>query len=88
MEETTGTQHPDPAKKGVRISAARYRDVREELTFAELTAEARRRLGPGFPRSVPWYVITVKLDLEARGELNCDRSAGPQRIRRREGCRP
>jgi len=39
-------------------------------TFAELTDDVVkiiRKKMPGFKRSVPWYTISVRLDLETRG---------------------
>ena len=41
-------------------------------TFTELTDDVvkiiRKKL-PGFKRSIPWYTISVRLDLETRGKV-------------------
>jgi hypothetical protein len=39
-------------------------------TFTELTDDVEktiRKKMPGFKRSIPWYTISVRLDLETRG---------------------
>jgi hypothetical protein len=39
-------------------------------TFAELTDDVVkiiRKKMPGFKRSIPWYTISIRLDLETRG---------------------
>lgn len=91
MEERILAQHPDPTKQGVRISRAKYDTVRTAilealrdggpLTFEELTDAVEARLAGHFDGSVSWYVTTVKLDLEARGEVERTPGAGPQQIR-------
>jgi hypothetical protein len=43
-----------------------------------LGAEALENLG-----SVTWYTVTVKLDLEARGEIERVPRSRPQRVRRK-----
>lgn len=40
------------------------------MTFTELTdavVKIIRKKVPGFKRSIPWYTISVRLDLETRG---------------------
>ena len=76
MDEKTHTLNPDPAKKGAHINKQKYDqrrrailDIlteREALTFTQLSHEVENRLCGSFDGSVPWYVVSVKLDLEAR----------------------
>ena len=90
MEEKIQTIHPDPAKRGVHISKAKYDLVRStvlevlgergELTFTQLSQEVEQRLSGHFDGSIPWYTISVQLDLEARQVV--ERTAeSPHRIR-------
>jgi hypothetical protein len=84
------TQHPT-GKAGVNIARFKYDAVRSamldaigdhgELAFKELAGEVRRRLAPEFEGSVSWYVTTVKLDLEARGEIERIPNQRPQKLR-------
>ena len=90
------TLHPDPTKSMPAIEAWKYEAVRkailkvvpkkgEGLLFKELPGRVRgllsadelSRLG-----SVSWYTTTVKLDLEARGELERVPGSRPQRLLR------
>lgn len=94
MEERILAQHPDPNKHGVRISRAKYDVVRAAirdslrdagpLGFEGLSRAVETKLAGGFDGSVSWYVTTVKLDLEARGEVERLPGSGPQLIRLRE----
>lgn len=78
-EETIETLHPDASKQGVRISREKYELVltailtflraRGALPFTELGNLVEDALLPTFDGSVMWYFTTVKLDLEARGEI-------------------
>jgi hypothetical protein len=86
--------HPDPEKAGVRILRWKYDAVRKAilevvpkeepgLPFKELSGQVRSSL----PKqaladlgSVSWYTTTVKLDLEARGEIARVKGARPQRL--------
>ena len=89
MERVT-TLHPQPGKLGTSIDAARYHTVRSaihqvleeqgDLSFTELTEEVAALLGSSFDGSIPWYVTTVKLDLEARREIICYRGGKRQII--------
>ena len=43
-------------------------------TFTELTDDVVkiiRKKMPGFKKSIPWYTISVRLDLESRGIVEC-----------------
>lgn len=90
MDEKILTLHPDPGKQGVRIERARYDWVaqaildalgeRGEITFMELVQEFEAKLQSRFQGSIPWYVTTVKLDLEARGKIVRLPGSQPQRL--------
>ena len=88
------TLHPDPSKSGPRILRWKYETVRRAILSAlpadepgflfkdlngavrgALTEDERGALG-----SASWYVVTVKLDLEARGEVSRVPGAQPQRL--------
>jgi hypothetical protein len=93
-EERVQTLHPDPKKSGPRILRWKYEAVRRAilnilptaepgLPFRELTGGVRDRLSGeelGALGSASWYVVTVKLDLEARGEVSRLPGGGPQRL--------
>jgi hypothetical protein len=91
VDEKIMTLHPDPGKQGVRIDRAKYDQVAEaiqdalrehgELTFMELVQVVEAKLQAQFSGSISWYVITVKLDLEARGKIARAPKAKPQRVR-------
>jgi hypothetical protein len=84
------TLHPE-GKQGVNIAREKYDTVREaiidalsrhgEMTYGHLTEEVHRKLEGGFEGSVNWYVVTVKLDLEARGVVKRLPGRSPQRLR-------
>ena len=83
------TLHP-AGKAGVNIDKRKYETVRAvirqalqahgTLTFTELVEEAGRKLEGSFAGSISWYVTTVKLDLEARGEIARVPKSRPQRL--------
>ena len=87
MSDTIHTQHPDPQKQGVNISKAKYDLIRGEIigflgaagpsSLQEITRAVAERVGDSFEGSIGWYVTTVKLDMESRNELICDRSKSP-----------
>lgn len=76
MEEKILACHPEKGKQGVKISKAKYEQMRAvlvkilrargEITFTELAVAANEHLQGKFDGSIMWYVTTVKLDLEAR----------------------
>ena len=92
--ERIQTLHPDPSKGGPRIIRWKYEAVREAileavpreppgLPFKELPAKVRSTLDSRILAdlgSVAWYTVTVKLDLEARGELARVEGARPQHL--------
>lgn len=85
------TRHPEEGKSGVNIDKAKYDVVRDailastrthgEISFQDLTDEVRQKLEGSFEGSIPWYVVTVKLDLEARGEIERIPNRSPQYLR-------
>lgn len=95
MEEKILTKHPEPGKSGVNISKQKYDVIGEtilesirahgEITFTDLTQDVKKRLEGTFEGSIPWYVTTVKLDLEARGLIERVPGSGPQQLRLVEG---
>lgn len=95
-ESTVLCKTPTPGKKGTRIAEWKYDCIkrailkaipknRTGIAFKELlkrvekslTTEQRNTLG-----STTWYTVTVKLDMEVRGELERIADVSPQRIRR------
>ena len=95
LEEKILTQHPEPGKSGVNINKQKYDVILEailesirthgEITFADLTEDVQKGLEGKFEGSIPWYVTTVKLDLEARGLIERVPGSGPQQLRLVEG---
>jgi hypothetical protein len=90
MDEKIMTLHPE-GKQGTRILKSRYDMIRDgilevlsengEMSFQEMNREVTRRLDDRFDGRVPWYVVTVKLDLEARGMIERIPEISPQRLR-------
>ncbi len=74
-EEKILTLHPQ-GKKGVNILKRRYDQIAKyivetvqshpQITFDELSDRAVDDLTEVFDGKVLWYIVTVKLDLEAR----------------------
>jgi hypothetical protein len=89
--------HPD-AKSAPRIDRSIYDGFRsailraiprgsQGLAFLELPDKVETLLPKavrGAIGSVSWYTTTIKLDLEARGEIERVPGATPQRLRRRK----
>ena len=65
----------EAGSEGVRVRNVK---TAEEPDLTELVAP---RLGDDWEGSVGWYVTSVKLDLEARGELVRVPKVSPQRVR-------
>jgi len=84
------TVQPEPATQSVRIDQAKYQAVQEaitqnlrrygSLTFTQLGALVEEQLQAAFTGSVTWYYTTVKLDMEARGEIRRVPNSRPQVI--------
>lgn len=89
-EELFLTIHLEPAKQGVSIEKQKYAVVQKAIlhnlrtygpmTFTQLGALVEEELSESFPGSVTWYYTTVKLDLEARGEIRRVPNSRPQVI--------
>lgn len=89
MTNRVMTLHPE-GKQGVAIDAQKYETIRNAivqaldeattLTFTELTETVRNTHDATFDGSIPWYVTTVKLDLEARGVIERVDGSSPQRL--------
>ncbi|MCB2230509.1 hypothetical protein KQH82_07315 [bacterium] len=90
MEARIMTKHPE-GKAGVNILKRRYDTIkdaildelskREETPFNALLTTLSKRLKTSFDGKVGWYVVTVKLDLEARGKIERVDNPSPQRLR-------
>jgi len=84
------TLHPK-GKKGVNILRRRYDVVKEfmldtigehgEISYSDLNDLAVDKLTDTFDGKVPWYVVTVKLDLEARGIIERVPKTSPHKVR-------
>lgn len=89
-EEKILTLHPE-GKTGVNILKRRYDVIKDfivetlsehhEISFEQLTDLAVEKLTETFDGKVLWYVVTVKLDLEARGLIERVPKASPQKLR-------
>jgi len=89
-EEFFLTIHPEPRKQGVRIERTKYELIRGailknlraygKLSFTRLGNLLEEQLLKNFDGSVMWYYTTVKLDLEARGEIRRVPDSEPQLI--------
>lgn len=86
------TLHPQ-GKKGVNILRDKYETIKDfilatidekrEPTFEEVSDLARAQLSETFEGKVLWYIVTVKLDLEARGLIERVPKTSPQQLRRK-----
>ena len=89
-EEKIMTLHPEDGKQGVNISRSKYEMIRQaildairsqgSITFQGLVALVDYNLRNRFEGSIPWYVTTVKLDLEARGLIARFPGPGEQKL--------
>jgi hypothetical protein len=90
MKDMIRTLHPQK-KQGVNISREKYEIIRKaifstlrtqkEMSFMNLARAVEKEVGKKFDGSVMWYVTTVKLDLEARGEIKRVLNSRPQLVR-------
>jgi hypothetical protein len=75
----TATVHPRTGT-GLQVDTTIYTPFKAAIlqslkgstgkTFTELTADVTaliRKKIPGFKKSIPWYTITIRLDLETKG---------------------
>lgn len=87
MKEMIRTLHPEK-KQGVNISKDKYDIIRKvilsvlreqnEMPFTKLSKAVEKEVSGSFDGSITWYVTTVKLDLEARGEIKRVPKSRPQ----------
>lgn len=90
MKDTIRTLHPEK-KQGVNISREKYEIICEailstlraqkQMTFMNLSRAVEKEVNGTFEGSVMWYVITVKLDLEARGLVKRVPGSRPQLVK-------
>lgn len=90
MTEMIRTLHPDK-KQGVNISKEKYEIIRKaifstlkqnkEMPFMKLALAVEKEVRGTFEGSVTWYVTTVKLDMEARGEVKRVPNSRPQLVK-------
>lgn len=91
MTEKFLTLHPE-GKQGVNIDKKKYDLIRQaildsltqnggEIYFKELAPAVTGNLSEPFSGSIGWYTISVKLDLEARGEIERIAGISPQKLR-------
>jgi len=84
------TLHPS-GKHGVNILLRRYEVISHfilsklteasEVSFEELTDLAIKELSDSFDGKVIWYMVTVKLDLEARNLIERVPKTSPHKLR-------
>ena len=84
------TLHPQ-GKKGVHILKRRYDFIKDyivktvkehgEMTYQLLDEMANKELTESFDGKVSWYIVSVKLDLEARGVIERIPKTSPHQIR-------
>ncbi|HJQ15255.1 MAG TPA: hypothetical protein VJ830_10955 [Anaerolineales bacterium] len=90
MKDKIRTLHPDK-KQGVNINKEKYDVIRnailcvlqtqKEMTFMNLSRAVEKEVNGNFDGSVTWYVTTVKLDMEARGEIKRVTNSRPQLVK-------
>ena len=90
MKDTIRTLHPQK-KQGVKISREKYETIRKailcvletkkEISFMNLSRAVEKEVNGNFEGSVTWYVTTVKLDLEARGQIKRVPHSRPQLVK-------
>jgi len=89
-EEKIMTLHPG-GKQGVNILKRRYDVIKDfilktlkskkEISFEELRDRAVKSLTKTFDGKVVWYMVTVKLDLEARKLIERVPKTSPHKLR-------
>lgn len=90
MEDRILTLHPQ-GKKGVHILKHKYDVIKDYIiqtlnkedviSYSELSDKAIIDLSPTFEGKVVWYVVSVKLDLEARKVIERIPKTSPHQIR-------
>ncbi|MEQ8358294.1 MAG: hypothetical protein RH860_02325 [Cytophagales bacterium] len=89
-EETILTLHPN-GKKGVNILKRRYDFIAEYIlktiknekviSFEALCDKAEQAIATDFDGKILWYMVTVKLDLEARKLIERIPKTSPHELR-------
>lgn len=84
------TLHPK-GKKGVNILKRRYDIIKDfilttieshnEITYEKISDLAVEKLSNTFDGKVVWYIVSVKLDLEARGIIERIPKTSPHQLR-------
>ena len=84
------TRHPQN-KKGVNILKKRYEVIKEfilhtiqthkVITYEKLNDLAVKELSETFDGKVMWYIVSVKLDLEARGIIERIPKTSPHQLK-------
>jgi hypothetical protein len=92
-QETILTLHPQ-GKKGVNILKRRYDVISDfilntveqkgEVSYEQLNELAVEQLTPTFDGKVLWYIVTVKLDLEARNLIERVPKTSPHVLRMKQ----
>ncbi len=87
--EKIQTLHPQ-GKQGVNIDLQKYTALKnfiletlaihEEMSYQDLNEQAKSQLAGSFNGSIPWYLVTVKLDLEARGLIRRIPHTSPHKL--------
>ena len=85
----TGTERKFDAAIYEPVKAAILQSLRgsEGKTFTELVDDVVviiRKKMPGFNKSIPWYTISIRLDLEARGMVETFIDRGKKKNRLKE----
>jgi hypothetical protein len=90
MEPRILTLHPQ-GKKGVNIDLNKYEVIKDFIldylekngptTYSDLNDLAVDQLQPSFDGKVVWYLVTVKLDLEARRMIERVPKTSPHQVR-------
>lgn len=89
-EERILTRHPQ-GKKGVNILLRRYEVIRDfivakikehgAISYQDLSDMAVDDLSKDFDGKVVWYIVSVKLDLEARKVIERIPKTSPHQLR-------
>ena len=90
LEERILTLHPQ-GKKGVNILKSKYDLIKsfiletikekEQISYEDLTDLAIEKLSDTFDGKIVWYIVTIKLDLEARGIIERVLKTSPHELR-------
>ncbi|MEL6810966.1 MAG: hypothetical protein AAFP76_06485 [Bacteroidota bacterium] len=90
QEERIMTLHPQ-GKTGVNILKNRYNFIKDyilktienhrEITYQQLDDLATKEISAEFDGKVSWYIVTVKLDLEARGIIERIPKTSPHKLK-------